>query len=323
MPDLEPVAPLVNLIRPRGALLYGDEILTIPDPCPLVAGVLDLDSTALLYGESGSGKSFVALDWALCVASGLSWQDHVVMQGMVLYVVGEGLSGTQQRYASWKANNHIASVPALAFADHAPSILEPRGMETLKAWVSETAPRLVVLDTVARHIPGRDENAFETMSRVVEALDWIRVETGGCALAIHHTGKDTRLGARGHSSLKGAMDTEILCIKTTNTGRAVKLKVTKQKNHTDGHTLGTFKLKPVGDSLVLEISATRRDRNEDVVWQALTPIQPATYADWRREAIAAGIALGSFDRIKVRLLAKSMVVREPTDGDELFTCFGE
>jgi ABC-type glutathione transport system ATPase component len=37
-----------------------------------------------LVGPSGSGKSFVALDWALCVAAGIPWHGRETIQGKVL-----------------------------------------------------------------------------------------------------------------------------------------------------------------------------------------------------------------------------------------------
>ena len=45
------------------------------------------ETQAILYGPPGAGKSFVALDFALSVASGRAWHGHEVRQGPVLYVV--------------------------------------------------------------------------------------------------------------------------------------------------------------------------------------------------------------------------------------------
>jgi len=44
---------------------------------------------------------------------------------------------------------------------------------------------------------------------LIANADRLRKETGAAVLLIHHCGKDASKGARGHSSLRGAVDTEI------------------------------------------------------------------------------------------------------------------
>ncbi len=291
----------------RNELLYGDAIEEIPEPSPLIDGVLDLDSTALLYGASGSGKSFVGLDWCLCVATGTPWHGHEVTQGKVLYVVGEGLSGTRARYQAWKKHHGLASVDDMVFAPRAVNVLTEPGRLELLAAVAQENPLLTMLDTVARHIAGGDENSFEAMSQVVQTLDMVRTATGGCALGIHHSGKDESAGARGHSSLKGAMDTEILCTK------GPKLTATKQKNHEDGHIIGSFKLHPCGPSMVLE--QTKGNLNDELVIRALGMIGgDAGWTEWKNAAVLLGMAPGSFARAVERVSVSHQVI-DTTDTD--------
>lgn len=289
----------------RDELLYGDAIEDIPEPSPLIESVLDFDSTALLYGASGSGKSFVALDWALCVATGTPWHDHPTVQGKVLYVVGEGLSGTRGRYQAWKKHHGIASVPDIIFAPRAVNVLREEGRRELLAAVARVEPIFTMLDTVARHIAGGDENSFEAMSLVVQTLDTLRIATGGCALGIHHSGKHEDQGARGHSSLKGAMDTEILCTK------GPKLTATKQKNHEDGHIIGSFKLESIGPSMVL--APTKSNPNDELAVRALGMLGgEAHYVRWRRTSTGLGLPLGSFARTVERLVLLRIVETDTT-----------
>ena len=49
---------------------------------------------AVIYGPSGEGKTFVALDWALSVATGRSWQGKQTKQGPVVYIAGGRWSGS-------------------------------------------------------------------------------------------------------------------------------------------------------------------------------------------------------------------------------------
>ncbi|EFV14318.1 hypothetical protein HMPREF9336_00815 [Segniliparus rugosus ATCC BAA-974] len=55
-------------------LVYSEDLDELPDPEPLIEGVLDLDSEAWMIGVSGHFKSFVALDMAMHVASGKLWR---------------------------------------------------------------------------------------------------------------------------------------------------------------------------------------------------------------------------------------------------------
>ena len=68
---------------------------------------------------------------------------------------------------------------------------------------------MVVVDTLARALAGGDENSGQDMGNLVFHADKIRMATGAHVCFIHHSGKNKALGARGHSSLRAAVDTEI------------------------------------------------------------------------------------------------------------------
>ena len=285
-------------------LLVGDEIEAIPDIAPLVEGVLDYDSTALMYGESGAGKTFGAIDLALCVASGTPWHGRPVHGGTVLYVVGEGVTGMRSRYMAWKAHHGVVAVPRIIWAPRACNILTDQGRAELLEVVERHHPCLTVLDTIARHIPGGDENTFQTMSVVVECLDRIRVLTGGCALGVHHSGKDESAGARGHSSFKGAMDTEI------NVTKGPRMIATKCKNRADGHVIEDFELVAVGPSMVLEPKTRKETANDRLAIQALGVLGTAGHQEWKDFAGSLGMAAGSFARCRKRLMDAGVVTVE-------------
>lgn len=67
---------------------------------------------------------------------------------------------------------------------------------------------LIIIDTVARAMAGANENAPDAMSEFVRHVDALRHKTDAHVALCHHTGKDPTKGARGHSSLLGALDTE-------------------------------------------------------------------------------------------------------------------
>jgi len=78
------------------------EIKRLPPPEWLIDGHLVQNSIAVLYGPSGGGKSFLALDGALSVATGRDWLGRPVQQGVVIYVLAEGASGFGARITAWE-----------------------------------------------------------------------------------------------------------------------------------------------------------------------------------------------------------------------------
>ena len=68
---------------------------------------------------------------------------------------------------------------------------------------------MIVVDTLSRAMAGGDENGPTDMTAFIANLDALRNATGAHIMIVHHSGKDTAKGARGHSSLRAATDTEV------------------------------------------------------------------------------------------------------------------
>src|SRR5437879_6777456 len=75
---------------PKFQLHTIDQVLGLPVPEWLIEGILGLDTLAVMYGQPGEGKSFIALDMALAVTVGHSWHGHSVTKKSTVYVVAEG-----------------------------------------------------------------------------------------------------------------------------------------------------------------------------------------------------------------------------------------
>ncbi len=182
----------------------------------LVDGILDGGALSVLYGEPNAGKSALALSLAYHIAAGKPWAGRDVEQGTVVYFALEGSRGANNRIAALKrAAGDQKRVPL--FLSAGPLFLLNRASlqkarDTL-AWIKDTTGKpvtWVVVDTLPRAMAGGDENTGKDMGLSIAALDLIRQETGAAVCAIHHSGKNTEKGARGHSSLRGAVDQEIL-----------------------------------------------------------------------------------------------------------------
>lgn len=225
-------SPLAQL---RRHLIVGDQIDDLPALEPLIDGVLDLDTLAVLYGPSGHYKSLVALDWALSVATGCIWQRHTVRPGNVLYIVAEGALGMSDRKKAWQHAKQVHTCGGLHWETLAPNLMDETWVAALVQIVKEIRPVLVVIDTLARSMVGGDENTSRDMGAVVAAGDKIRRAAGSCVLMVHHSGKDLSAGARGSGALRAAVDTEWECTKDED--GAADLVNKKQKNRADGERL--------------------------------------------------------------------------------------
>jgi hypothetical protein len=96
---------------------------------------------------------------------------------------------------------------------------------------------LVVIDTLARAFGGGNENASEDMGAFITAAGAIQGRYNCALLVVHHAGKDATKGLRGHSSLLGAVDTELEIIRIEDAPKGI-LHISKQKDGEDGQRYG-------------------------------------------------------------------------------------
>jgi hypothetical protein len=195
----------------------------------LVDGLIPERSFAMIYGQPGSGKSFLAIDMALSVAHGVDWQGKKVKQGPVLYIAGEGMGGFSKRWKAWSKHHGLENEPDMYLLPVAVNMMDEQDVARLVLTVEEMGREwaLVIIDTVARAIAGADENAAQSIGMFVQSCDKVREAAGGTMLAVHHSGKDSSRGARGSNALLGALDTSVVVGKLDD---VVTIKVEKQKD---------------------------------------------------------------------------------------------
>jgi hypothetical protein len=223
-----------------GASLLDDQ----PSINWLVKGMIEADSIGQLFGPSGGGKSFVALDLSLSIATGTRWNDRETLQGVVLYLAGEGRTGLKRRVKAWHVTNRNNVISAFNMSRHTVPIDDTAVNRITEAGRQIEAGtghsvKLVVVDTLARHLVG-DENSTREMGAFITACETIRGNFPGCTLLIvHHTGnsEEAKTRSRGSSALKAAMDFELHCDKGA-------LTCTKMKD-ADEPAPVLFKLRPV------------------------------------------------------------------------------
>jgi len=212
----------------------------------IVRGLLPRAELAVIFGESGSGKSFLALDLCAAVSLGLEWRTRRTQRGRVVYVCAEGARGFKARLRAYSHEHQVELVELPAVISDAPNLLEPKDAaaitHSIVQWADKGGPvDVVVVDTLSATTPGGNENSGEDMGLVLSHCKLLHRKTGALVVLIHHSGKDATRGARGWSGLRAAADAEIEVIRNGDYRSAT---VTKMKDGTDGESF-PFKLKVV------------------------------------------------------------------------------
>jgi len=287
----------------------------------LIQGLLEVGASAVAYGPSGEGKTFVALDWALCVATGRSWQGRPVVQGPVVYVVAEGGRGIRKRVAAWMQENAVAKIKNAFFVLEAVQLRNTADSDLLISRIEaqKLQPALIVIDTFARCFVGGDENTSKDVGEFIDATRILQARTGAAILAVHHTGKVGKQ-ERGSSAMRAAADAMFKIAKTSS--GSITIDNDKQKDDEECKTL-TCRLKQVKIEgretetscvVVADDQASNRPRtnpqtqtaldvlrrlpeatSDGAAWRqavgiaSAKPIRPKTFDNWRSSLIMQGL----------------------------------
>lgn len=172
-----------------------------------VKHVIPSASIGMLFGGSGTFKSFIALDLALHVAHGLPWMGRRTVQGQVLYIAAEGGAGLWGRVDAWHRERSLAW-------QRTPLYVVPQAVDlTVDAWrVVEAAqavgaqPALVVVDTLSQTYSGEENSANEMAAYLREIGLRFRALWECAVLLIHHSGHEATERPRGSSAIRANVD---------------------------------------------------------------------------------------------------------------------
>lgn len=255
--------------KPRFELRRACDI-ELKSPAWLVRGLIERDCLGLLFGDPGSGKSFISLDLACSLATGRA-DFHglsVCAPGPVVYLAGEGQHGLRRRLSAWERHHGttLADAP-LYLSRTAAALTDAESLANVIEAVAAigTPPVLIALDTLARNIgPLADENSTRDMGAAIAGADALRERFGCAVLLVHHSGHASKDRARGSTALRAAVDAEYRA--TRDPGGTIELSCTKAKDAAPLDTLA-FRLVSVGlgqrDELGAELSSAALCRLED------------------------------------------------------------
>ena len=216
----------------------------------LIDNVLPQTGITMLFAPSGMGKTFVALDLALSIARGVPFAGmHETKQGHVLVLALEAPRGVCKRIGALREHFNISEAP-FGLVDYPLDLCDPRSVtgiiDLIRQYMSEhnSEVALLIIDTLNRAMPGRDENGPKDAGAAIAGLQRIQRATGRCILVVHHPGKDEGRGARGHSSIFAAMDA-VLAIEGEKSDPVRRLLVKKLKDGIDGIHVCSYRLQQV------------------------------------------------------------------------------
>jgi hypothetical protein len=179
-----------------------------------VKHVIPAASIGMLFGGSGTFKSFIALDAALHIVHGLPWMGRVTRKGPVLYIAAEGGAGLWGRIDAWhRARN-------LRWQDAALYVVPTAVDLTVDAWrVVDAAqavgvcPQMVVVDTLSQTYSGEENSANEMAAYLREIGLRFRQLWLCSVMLVHHTGHQATERPRGSSAIRANLDYLLGCFR--------------------------------------------------------------------------------------------------------------
>lgn len=224
---------------------HTDFMKEVKTPSWIVKGFIPKATYGMIYGESGSGKSFITYDICAAIVRGEEWQGKKVKKGRVLYVVAEGQAGFVNRgraYVEHQGIQHSDLDDLDYITDRVPNLINAEVVRELIADIRLQQPYdLIVMDTFAQVTSGANENSGQDMGVALSHCALLHQMSGAMVLLVHHSGKDASRGARGHSSIWYNSD---LVLEVNRAQDLRSVTVMKVKDGQDGEEFG-FKLNTV------------------------------------------------------------------------------
>lgn len=206
------VTSAIQLAAPkhRIRLLGLSELENLQPPAWLIENVITENGLSMIWGRSGSLKSFIALDMGLCIATGRDWHGRAVKPGRVVYLAAEGAQGLGSRAIGWTKSKQV-DAPLFQIIPHGLTLVKEDDLTALISAVTAdpTPVAFIVIDTLSRTFGGGNPNQPADMNLFVSAADRLKDATKAHVMVVHHGGKDTDKNELGNEGLRNASDTVI------------------------------------------------------------------------------------------------------------------
>jgi AAA domain len=294
----------------------------------LIEGLWSAQAVGIIGGEPKCGKSFLALDLAVSVASGTPCLRHFVTRQcgpVLLFAAEDAPQIVRQRLKGITAaagadfhslDVHVITVPTLRL-DH------PEQQRALHATVAGLKPQLLVLDPLVR-LHGIDENLAAEVAPLLGYLRSLQRCHRTAVVLVHHARKGAA-HERGGQALRGSSELHAWGdsnLYLRRNGPHLNLSIEHRAAPGADRLQLTLKANPPALALELmnhqpaEFQPTQpsaRQRIEQILAEAKTPLSQRQLRD------AARIRTSHVAEVLAQLIAAGRVTRSP-DGYRIDRC---
>jgi hypothetical protein len=212
-----PTVSASNQLHPdSGQFVFDGDVIASP-PKMLLKKLLPASGVAFIGGQSGAGKTFIAVALGVALASGTAFFKYQVKERIgVAYIAAEGQDMFPARVGAAKLASGVKGPIPFAWLDTIPALQTQQEVtefiEALRGLTKEMQLRFgvrlgaIFIDTVAACLPMKDENSNAEVSGVCRIMRYIGQSIGAVVIPIHHYGKDAGTGLRGASAWHGTAD---------------------------------------------------------------------------------------------------------------------
>lgn len=296
-----------------------EEAYDFADPEYLITRILAAANVSLLYGVSGTGKTFTSLDVALTIAHGINWCGRKVKQGHVWYINAEGNRSFKKRLRAWyKEHSELTSTSYFHLIPWAVDLKE--NFQDILATITHTietsgeTPVLIIIDNFST-CADIDQTKQELVSAALKNLNMLAQEYGPHVMIVHHTNKVGDFN--GSMAFRNHVDTMIELVKRDEKDKNSPILFCIQKNrdedpldpitlevkqielYTDQETLEPVTSRVVVMPTILEVSqaATQDENDIEKMLEILNFHKRLSTNGWRKHCIAVGISERQFNRL--------------------------
>jgi RecA-family ATPase len=214
-----------------------------------IHGMIPQGEQVVVYGKPEAGKTFLAIDWAMSVASGRRSWGRQVTQGRVWFCAGEGNARITSRMHAWMQHHRVTpDLQQMKLLNHVPDLMNDQVIEAMAQKIAEEEVDVVILDTLGRAmaVGGGDISEPRDAAQALRSLQNLsKYRLSTTPIAIHHPVKDG--GMAGAYNLLAGVDVVLKAEADDGYGT---LKFAKNK---DGEKtkICEYEWRPVGPSAVL------------------------------------------------------------------------
>lgn len=205
--------PLAGRIKTQFEFLSPEQVKALPPMEWVLEGIFQRKSVNAIYGWSGVGKSFLAIDLVAAIANGDDWFKRYTEKSDVSYLALEGQEGIRQRILAYEKGTGAQYPSNVATFKGKFNILDK---EMVSDFIEDRLARtqkggVIVIDTFSKSTPGINENDAGQMAVVVNNLEAIKDALDACVIIVHHSTKpnaDTGLSGmmRGSGVLQAGIE---------------------------------------------------------------------------------------------------------------------